>query len=372
MLSRRLPLLLLAVALVLAAGYWTWSASRGTPQNPGDSFEGTTPREGVQMPGDTVEAMDEAHRKRVEMFPAPTEARGMQPLEPRIDDDGALVFELEASVFQWEVEPGVWREAWGYNGVVPGPTIRVREGDRVRVHLTNNLPESTTIHWHGQHMRGYNAMDGVSYVTQPPVKPGEKFTYEFVAYPPGTHMYHSHHNSARQVAMGLLGPLIVDPKDPAAGYQVDREYILVLNDGPLGYTLNGKSFPATEPIRARVGERILLRWMNEGALVHPMHVHGMAFTVVARDGYPQPQPWQADTINIAPGERWDTIIEADNPGVWAIHCHVLPHAEGEHGMFGLVTLVIIEPVEEGNRALEGAAAAGQQRDDDGGAEGSQG
>lgn len=311
-----------------------------SPQPPGRQFQ-SPPRQGPQLPEDTAKQVDLAHRRRMEAFPAPTRGRGGQPL-PYRTEGGVKIFELETRVVQWEVEPGVLREAWAYNGVVPGPEIRVREGDRVRVHLRNNLPESTTIHWHGQRLLGQNDQDGVSYLTQDPVPPGGEHTYEFTAHPAGTHMYHSHHNSTKQLALGLLGPLIVEPKDRSQDPPYDREHILVLNDGPLGFTINGKSFPATEPIVAKRGERVRLRWMNEGAMFHPMHIHGLVMEVFARDGWPLPQPFRVDTLNVGPGERWDCIVRADNPGKWAIHCHVLPHAEGEHGMFGLVTVFVVE------------------------------
>lgn len=298
----------------------------------------TVPREGQQLPVDIWREIDRAHRERVEAFPARTRGKGLQPLPYRMDG-GVKVFELTAAPVRWEVEPGIWREAWAYNGQVPGPVIRVVEGDRVRVILHNRLPESTSIHWHGLQVE--NSQDGVAYVTTPVVPPGGTFTYEFTARPAGTHMYHPHHNSTKQLALGLLGPFIVEPRDRSALPPYDKEVILVLNDGPLGFTINGKSFPATEPIVARRGERVLIRWLNEGALAHPMHLHGLVYQVVARDGHPLPQPWKADTIHIAPGERWDVIVEADNPGKWALHCHVLPHAEGESGLLGLTTVFVV-------------------------------
>jgi FtsP/CotA-like multicopper oxidase with cupredoxin domain len=118
---------------------------------------------------------------------------------------------------------------------------------------------------------------------------------------------------------------------------------MILNDGPIGgYTLNGKSFPATQPLVAKKGQKVLVRYMNEGLMIHPMHLHGMPMTVIAQDGYLLPQPYMCDTLNIAPGQRWDAIIEATEPGVWAFHCHVLTHAEGPTGMFGMVTALIVE------------------------------
>jgi FtsP/CotA-like multicopper oxidase with cupredoxin domain len=115
------------------------------------------------------------------------------------------------------------------------------------------------------------------------------------------------------------------------------DYVMILNDGAHGYTLNGKGFPATEPIVAKLGQKVRIRFMNEGMMIHPMHLHGMHMTVIDKDGWPQPAPWKCDTLNIAPGERWDVIVNCNNPGTWAFHCHILPHAEGPMGMFGMVT-----------------------------------
>jgi manganese oxidase len=145
----------------------------------------------------------------------------------------------------------------------------VTEGDKVRVIVKNELAQSTAIHFHGLIVP--NAMDGVPYITQPPIKPGASFTYEFAAKPAGTHMYHSHHNAAQQVGMGLLGAFIVEPKDPKSRPAFDKEATIVLNDGPLGYTLNGKGFPATQPIVCKQGEKVLIRYINEGSQLHPMH-----------------------------------------------------------------------------------------------------
>src|SRR5690606_2465765 len=139
-----------------------------------------------------------------------------------------------------------------YNGQVPGPQIRVREGDRVRVVLNNELPESTVIHFHGLEVP--NDQDGVPYITQPPVKPGTSYTYEFTVPNAGSHTYHSHHNAANQVMMGLSGAFIVEPKRPIAIERADVDYVMILNGGPLGFTINGKGFPATEPIVVKRGQ----------------------------------------------------------------------------------------------------------------------
>ena len=294
----------------------------------------------------TVDEMDAMHEAGVKAFPAKTAGLGGQPMEFTMDGD-VKVFDILCSVVAWEVTPETFVEAWTYNGVTPGPEIRVTEGDKVRFNVTNELPESTAVHWHGLIVP--NNMDGVPFITQPPIKPGETFVYEFQIREgnAGSHMYHSHHNAADQVTKGLLGAFIVEPKDPSTRPAFDREYTMVLNDGPIGgFSINGKGFPATQPVVAKKGEKILVRYMNEGLMIHPMHLHGMPQQVIAHDGWLLPQPYMCDTVNIAPGQRFDVLIDATEPGVWAYHCHILNHAESKHGMFGMVTALIVEDDEE--------------------------
>jgi FtsP/CotA-like multicopper oxidase with cupredoxin domain len=257
-------------------------------------------------------------------------------------DGDVKVFEITCQEVQWETTTGTVYTAMAYNGIVPGPEIRVTEGDNVRFVVKNLLNESTAIHWHGLLLP--NSMDGVPYVTQPPIKPGETFIYEFPIRNAGTHMYHSHHNSAEQVTRGLLGAFIVEPKDKSREPEVDADYNIVLNDSALGFTINGKEFPHTQPILSRLGDRIRVRYMNEGLMIHPMHLHGIPQLVIAKDGYNLPVPYMCDTVNIAPGERYDVIIDCTEPGLWAFHCHILSHAESRHGMFGMVTVLAVENV----------------------------
>jgi FtsP/CotA-like multicopper oxidase with cupredoxin domain len=287
-----------------------------------------------------ADAMDAMHEKGIKSFPAKTAGLGNQLMAPRMEK-GVKVFDLTAREIQWEVSPGQMVAAMAYNGQVPGPQIRVREGDRVRLNLKNELKQSTAIHFHGLELP--NDMDGVPFITQPPVKPGDSYTYEFTVPEgnSGSHMYHSHHNAAAQVGLGLLGAFIVEPKSPRPIEKVDRDYVLILNDGMHGFTINGKGFPATQPFTAKLGEKIRIRYMNEGMMIHPMHLHGMHMTVIDKDGWAQPQPWKCDTLNIAPGERWDVIVNCNNPGTWAFHCHILGHAESDHGMFGMVTALVV-------------------------------
>ena len=274
----------------------------------------------------------------VKAFPAKTAGLGLQELGSTVI--GAVrQFELSCQKVHWEVTPGVFVEALSYNGQVPGPIIRVTEGERIRILVKNDLDQTTGTHWHGQRLT--NNMDGVPFLTQPTIKPGETFAYEFVANPFGSHMYHSHHNATEQVGRGMLGPLLVMPKDPSVDPKYDQDHVIIFNDQMGGLTLNGKGFPATTPYTAKVGERLRFRFMNEGQMAHPMHLHGMPFEVFARDGYPLPQPYRCDTVNVSPGERWDVMVVADAPGAWAFHCHILGHAEANTGMFGMVTALIV-------------------------------
>jgi FtsP/CotA-like multicopper oxidase with cupredoxin domain len=324
-----------AIANLTACGGTDTAAAREAPA----AAPPAPPPAPVLSVRDKADEMDEMHEKGIKSFPAKTEGKGNQIMEPRLEK-GVKVFDLTAEEIQWETEPGRKVKAWAYNGQVPGPQLRVREGDRVRIHLHNKLAQSTSIHFHGVELP--NDQDGVPYITQPPVKPGERYTYEFTVPNAGSHMYHSHHNSAIQVGNGLLGAFIVEPRRPAAAHRADVDHVMVLNDGSHGYTLNGKGFPATEPIVCTQGQTVRIRFMNEGMMIHPMHLHGMHMTVIAKDGWDQPAPWKCDTLNIAPGERWDVLVRATNPGTWAFHCHILPHAESEHGMFGMVTALVVK------------------------------
>ncbi len=294
---------------------------------------------GTATPAKDWKAMNLHHEEGVKTFLAQPKTVRSAPM-PFTMQDGIKVFDVSAKKVQWEVTPGQMVEAYTYNGVVPGPEIRVTEGDKVRIRLKNDLgDEPTAIHFHGLYIP--NPMDGVPFITQPPVNPGEMFSYDFVARNPGSHMYHSHHNSAFQVTKGLLGALIIEPKDKSQYPAFDKEYTMILGDGPLGYTLNGKGFPGTEVVTANKGEKLLVRFMNEGLMIHPMHLHGMPMTIVAQDGWVNP-PYKCDTVNVAPGQRIDAIVECTEVGAWAFHCHILSHAESEMGMFGMVTALVVK------------------------------
>jgi FtsP/CotA-like multicopper oxidase with cupredoxin domain len=262
---------------------------------------------------------------------AATQQRGNQPLPYTVEGD-TKAFALTARAAQWEVLPGTLVEAWVYNDQLPGPLIRVTEGDRVRVTVKNELPEDTVIHFHGPRLP--NAMDGVPDVTQPPIKRGESYSYEFTASPAGTFVYHTHHNSAVQEPMGLYGVLIVDPPPGSAEAQrdagFDRDYLQVVSEFGGYFTVNGKAFPATDVLEAKAGERVRLRLINLGQALHPMHLHGYHFKIVGTDGYPvEGPPLVKDTVVVGPGERYDLEFVADNPGTWIFHCHILAHVANQ-------------------------------------------
>ncbi len=303
----------------------------------GEAAAGTDPYAGV----------DEAHRTVVQQFlqglPAKTAGLGGQPLKPKMEN-GIPVYDLTAKVVQWEVSPGRKIEAWTYNGTVPGPEIRVKQGQRVQVRIKNDLPESTSIHWHGLEMAD-NKQDGVTFVTQDPITPGQTYIYDLTPINCGSHMYHSHHSADAQVPLGLLGAFIVDcTTTPVPAFAAhDKEYTEILSDGPMGFSINGKGFPATSPIVAKVGEKTLVRFMNEGLIIHPMHLHGHRMTVVAKDGNFLPQPYEVDTLNIAPGERYDVVVTSLYAGAWAFHCHILTHAESPQGLHGMTTVWAVQP-----------------------------
>jgi manganese oxidase len=282
-------------------------------------------------------------------YEAPAGARGDRALEPKIEN-GVKVFDLDVSVVEWNILPDQSVEAYAFNRQVPGPRIRVTEGDRVRINVTNDLPEATSVHWHGMILP--NAMDGAADVTQKPIEPGESFAYEFTAGQAGTYFYHSHKEPDRQQGLGMYGALIVDPKDPArdAAYDYDREMVVQLQewlerDGytypamtmegalPNYFTINGKSYPETETINVEVGERLRIRFIgSNNNFVHPMHVHGGPFEIVETDGNVVPEEARLlkDTVNVGPGERYDVIWQARKPGKWLLHCHIPHHTTNDN------------------------------------------
>ncbi|HET7182181.1 MAG TPA: multicopper oxidase family protein [Candidatus Limnocylindrales bacterium] len=277
------------------------------------------------------------------------------PVKPTVEN-GVKVFRLTIDTMDQlidELKPPI--AALGFNKQWPGPTLRVNLGDKVRAEFLNNLRETTGVHFHGIEFEDF-FMDGVPFVTQKPIAPGETGVYEFTANRSGSLMYHSHHNATDQVGRGLLGAFIVE--DPKTEPKVDREVIWISNDALGGFTINGHGFPATVPVLAASGETVRIRFMNEGVMMHPWHLHGYRMRVVARDGYPLGSAeFDCDTLGVNPGERYDVLVKVDRPGLWAFHCHVLPHAEGSAGMFGMVNTLVVVPKKEHVDAIVGLLLA---------------
>ncbi|MGQ0831074.1 MAG: multicopper oxidase domain-containing protein [Microthrixaceae bacterium] len=299
------------------------------------------------------EKMTAAMIDSMSKFPAATEGTGNTPLEPtEVLADGTKVFDLVAEITKWERAPGDVVDAWTYNGTVPAPSIRLQVGDKAKFRLTNKLPIATDLHLHGLNID--NKFDGVAPITQPVIKPGETFTYDYVADEIAVAMYHPHFHSQIGMPNGMFGSIFVGqvpiPRGRTVGGEVipadlavAQELPMVLNDsGVIGFSLNGKSFPATAPISAKNGDWVLLQYFNEGSQAHPMHLHQFDQIVVAKDGYPLDVPYVADVINVAPGERYSVLVKLDKPGAWVWHCHILPHVENDEGMFGMVTAVIVK------------------------------
>lgn len=317
---------------------------------------------GFDTPGDAMRDMAAVDPRDV-AFVAPADAKGAQVLAPRVEN-GVKVFDLTASVIRWPILAGQTVEAYAFNNQVPGPTLRVTEGDRVRINVTNNLPESTTVHWHGLILP--NEMDGPAHITQEPIEPSQTFTYEYTVGQHGTYFFHTHDHVDRQQSLGLYGALIIDPKEPASEVSADHEYTIQLQEWlkrqwltfpampmegamPNYFTINGKSYPATETIPMKVGETIKVRFVGSHTMaIHPMHIHGGPFEVVAVDGETlQPSArYKADTVNVGPGQRYDVVWKAERPGKWLVHCHIAHHTTNnnveEKGGGGLMLVIDVK------------------------------
>ncbi len=315
----------------------------------GESTGGATETTEAPHDASSNSAMDARMLAAAQLYPAKTAGHGGGMAEYTVAADGYKEFVVNVEVVDWEVEPGKIVKAWTYNGVVPAPEIHVTSGDLVRIIFNNNTPQTTSLHFHG--IRVPNVMDGVDPYTEDPTVPGAQHIYEFEAKGPAVGIYHSHHNAQEQIPNGMFGAFTIDemptPKVLIEDYgypaKPTKSMNMVLNDaGVIGLSLNGKSFPATEPYTIRVGETMLVNYMNEGLMVHPMHLHQPMGWVIAKDGVPLITPMPTDTILVAPGERYTVLYMGTDPGVWAWHCHILTHAETADGMRYMVTALIVE------------------------------
>ncbi len=279
--------------------------------------------------------------------------------------DGYKEFHLIAEVVETELMPGRPMTAWGFNGSIPGPTIEVNQGDKVRVIVENRLPEMTAIHWHGFEVP--MEMDGSVGLGQDPIPPGGRFVYEWDLHQHGTFFYHSHF--AMQEMMGMIGLFIMHPKVPYEP-QVHHDFGLVLQEWALlpnnhvpntlsmefnWLTFNGKSGPDCTPMIVKQGERVRIRMINIGMDHHPIHMHGMQFVVTGTEGGRIPQPLWYDVNTVIVGVAQARVIEfeAKYIGDWMLHCH-LPH----HMMNQMVSMV--GPVSHGGHGLQtgGSMTAG--------------
>lgn len=262
--------------------------------------------------------------------------------------DGVKVFHVIAEEVDHHFDSGLRAKCWGYNGRVNATVIEAVEGERVRIYVTNRLQVPTSVHWHGIYLPA--GMDGVSGLTQPHIRPGETFKYEWSLRQHGTFMYHSHHDSMTQEGMGLIGMLIIHPRNPAPEYSVDRDFALLLSEWAIepgtsrpntlestGFnilTINGKCFPSTDPLVCKTGDKVRIRLGNLSAMDHhPIHVHGYHFRITATDGedIPLSAQWPETTVLIAVGQTRNIEFIADAPGDWAMHCHMTHHVMNQMG-----------------------------------------
>lgn len=258
---------------------------------------------------------------------------------------GVKEFHLVAEEIEHEFAPGSRAKCWGYNGTTPGPTIEAVEGDRIRVFVTNRLPEHTSVHWHGILLP--SGMDGVGGLSQPHIQPGETYVYEFTLRQHGTHMYHPHADEMVQMAVGLMGMFVIHPAH-GEPERIDRDYVILLHNWALHpgtyrpdpavmvdfdlWTMNSKVFPAIEPLVARAGERVRVRIGNLSMWNHPIHMHGVQYLVTGSDGGRWPRPlWRPETTEIVGVGQTRDIEFVAVPGDWAFHCHMSHHTMNAMG-----------------------------------------
>ena len=280
--------------------------------------------------------------------------------------DGVKIYHLIAEEIEHEFAPGLRALCWGYNGRVHGPTIEAVEGDRVRIYVTNKLQAPTSVHWHGIFLP--NGMDGVAGLNQRTIAPGETFRYEWTFKQSGTFMYHSHHDEMTQMALGMMGMIVVHPRRPPPGHRVDRDFVILLSEWRIDpgakrpdpnemtdfnvLTMNAKAYPGTAPLVCRKGERVRIRFGNLSAMDHhPIHLHGYYFKIVATDGgaLPVSAQWPETTVLVPVGSTRDIEFVADEPGDWAMHCHMTHHVMNQMG-HGLPNMIGVDTSKLGANA----------------------
>ena len=292
-------------------------------------------------------------------------------------------FTLVLSSIMIQPLPGHSVQTRGINGVSPGPVLRMTEGDDIEITVVNRLAQDSSIHWHGVPVPF--AMDGVAMISQTPIKPGEQFVYRWIAPQAGTYMYHAHYNDLEQE--NVIGMIVVAPQDPSREPRYDVDVPIAVTsvdwdparnveaqailansmlmpamavnpkadpnpgmgdsmermDMTEYWCFNGKTFPATDPIRVKSGDLVRVRFANITSMSHPMHLHGHWFRWIAQDGAPLPTPYLMNTIPVDPGRTVDIDFVANNPGVWPLHCHIVSHMVDNHDlMSGLMTVIVYD------------------------------
>jgi len=283
------------------------------------------------------------HKSRAHNTPVVTPNGSTLPYKMK---NGVKEFHLIVEPVEREFAPGMKVKCWGYNGQTPGPTIEAVEGDQVHILVTNKLPEHTSIHWHGIFLP--NGMDGVGGLTQPHIKPGETYVYEFTLRQHGTFMYHPHADEMVQLAVGMMGFFIIHPKK-AESPQIDRDFAIMLHEWAIHpgtyrpdpaimtdfniFSFNSKVFPAIDHLVVKTGDRVRIRIANLSMHEHPIHIHGHSFRITATDGgkIPRAGHWPETTVLVPVGSTRDVEFIADAPGDWAFHCHKSHHTMNPMG-----------------------------------------
>ncbi len=322
-------------------------------------------------------AVERAEAQRIPEAPIMEKPATQPPLHPPSGRDYRPVVTLNGWTLPWrqngdwkefhlvaepvvrEMAPGMKAHLWGYNGQSPGPTIECVEGDKLRIFVTNKLPEHTTVHWHG--MLVPNGMDGVGGLTQPQIKPGKTFVYEFEMKKSGTFMYHPHADEMVQMAMGMMGFIVVHPRDPAL-HRVDRDFVFLINAYDIEpgsyipkvatmtefnlWTWNSRAFPGIDHLAVRKGDRVRVRMGNLTMTAHPIHLHGHDFAVTGTDGgwVPASARWPEVTVDVPVGAMRAIEFVANTPGDWAFHCHKSHHTMNAMGN-GIPTFIGVNKTE---------------------------
>ncbi len=324
---------------------------------------------GTFLKGTSASAAQATHASRQSLAPARGSGRApvMMPNGSKLPyrmENGVKVFHLVAEPVKREFAPGLVVNCYGYNGQTPGPMIEAFEGDRVRILVTNNLPEATSVHWHGVIVP--SGMDGLSGLSQKSIRPGETYAYEYTLKQVGTLMYHPHFDEMVQIAMGMHGFFIIHPRD-ASVRRVDRDFAIFLNEWFIKpgtatpdptvmldfntFTFNSRVFPGTDSLPVRLGDRVRIRIANLSMDSHPIHLHGHRFYITGTDAGPLAESawWAENSVNVPVGTTRDIEFTADNPGDWAFHCHKTHHAMNQMGhglpnLLGVNTAGIAESV----------------------------